>query len=66
MIDLERDQEEQRLLKRYRTMMIESGAFPKAITDQELMELIIGDDKLHCMRKVTSLVPESYWKRRNL
>jgi hypothetical protein len=57
------------LMARFRIMMTESGAFPKTVTDAELLSRVKGDnhdDRMHALEMVTSLVAPGYWERRGL
>ena len=63
------DEEKQRLINRYRHMMVDSGMRPSTVSDEELLGMFRSDsltDTLNDMRKILSLVPETYWKANGL
>lgn len=57
-----------KLLRRYRHMMVDSGVEPVTVTDQDLLLKLKGspDDKFKNIERILSLVPERYWQEKNL
>jgi hypothetical protein len=59
----------EKLIQRFRHMMVDSGALPYDITNAQLLEKIKGEtheEKMHSMEQMLSIVPEEYWLAQRL
>lgn len=57
------------LMQRFRVMCVESGAFKRDVTNEELLSKVEGEtheDRIRSLEAVVGLVPEQYWASRGL
>jgi len=57
----------EKLMKRFRIWMTESGVLRKGAPEKELYNMLVGEtheQKMHSLEMVLKLVPERYWQAR--
>lgn len=59
----------EKLLRRYRYMMIDSGAMPKNVSNEQLLNSLKAEtheDQMKAMKILIGLVPEEFWLSQGL